>query len=255
MPKQQSTTPTVPVRTQEAEQGGRQPVSQSLFDHGAGYGGLTSFSAVFVENRMDLEPAPALTTTAESTAGISADQFQAARQLLAKLPDEQTCNALLDPTRSKGDGWLRLVADRLCKSLWATFRAPLQTRAGKTYDDLVERIFQNSSAPLEDQGSVEASDWLTSISGNAMRWEGIGVIFAQLAFRICGLPETDPLVASIDTDRSRMVSTMKDCVRACISMCRSSHRPSFLVVYLAYKQVILDSMINGDTSKSSALLT
>jgi len=129
-----------------------------------------------------------------------------------------------------------------------------EPRTTENLHDVSVLLCKNSTTVLEEpHGSGEYYKWLDSFTGSNMRWETIGIVFACLVTATLSLPERDAFFCTQRgdrRDRKLFAVEMKDCVQACITLSNWKDLINLPMVALLAKNLILQTVISGDTSKS-----
>jgi hypothetical protein len=255
----------------------RSPVSSGPFIKSGGFFGPTNFSAVFLENRDNLvsgneemqisndseDPPPPSASLQSQTflmlAGGDCEynpRVELGAKVLRALPDKNTCNFLLEWYYEKCHECIlfKHTVMSCAKSLWQTHGSFLnEPRTTENLHRTSVILCKNSTTVLEEpDGSGEYYKWLDSFTGSNMRWETIGIVFACLVTATLSLPERDGFFCTQRgdrRDRKLFAVEMKDCVQACITLSNWKDLINLPMVGLLAKNLILQTVISGDTSK------
>lgn len=87
-----------------------------------------------------------------------------------------------------------------------------------------------------------------------LRWESLGGVYGSLTTAILSLPERDAFFTTQRGDRRNRRNfsvELKDCVQACITLSNYMDLINPQMVNLLVKNLILQTVISGDASKSS----
>lgn len=179
-------------------------------------------------------------------------------RVLAALPEQNTCNFLLEWYFEKchdARSYKRITM-AVSSSFWSMFGKEL--KEPKCMEDLekVSSIMcRNVTIPLEE--SDDWDTWIASFTGNNMRWEAVGCMLAGLASALLSLPERDGFFTtqrSARTDRKHFAVEMKDCLQACISLSNYMDFLNILMVAITCRNMFLQTVLSGDTSMFYVML-
>lgn len=228
-----------------------EPISESH-----GFLGSTSFSATIQHGNLTEESEgqsvqEALVSGYTSEISSSA-HLQLAIKVLRQLPTEQTCHCLLDwyMTNLAEMGFHEASIRVSLEALWSTFGKLLSDpRSSTDLHSLAKTIFRNASVPLKLEGPEDAIEWIATFSGPNTRWETLGMLFLAFSYALLSLPENEmsKLFGERAENKQELIAEMKDCVEACIELCRSSLNT--LVCNLLYTNMLLETVLRGDASK------
>lgn len=236
--------------------------------------GPTNFSAVFMENRenlgndniqisVDSEPyVPSYESLQSQTFLMLAGKEQCGsprialgKKVLHALPDQHTCKFLMEWHFEKCNECTlpkRSILS-LANSVWSTFSKALkEPRATEDLEQISTMICKNAEKGLEEFEDYDS--WFEACSETNLRWESLGMVFGALTSAILSLPERDAFFTTQRGDRRirRNFSVeMKDCVQACITLSNYMDLINSTMVALLVKNLILQTVISGDASKSS----
>lgn len=256
-----------------------------------GFFGPTSFSAVFLENRENLGSASSEVHLSNDIAELAPLQRESqsgslqsqtflmvpsgsldatcnprialGARLLKAFPDRHTFNFLLEWYYEKchEQSFFRHSVMSCANSIWTSYGSYLKEPRTKEGIEHVSRVLcENSMKVLQEpSGHDEYAKWLESFSGDNLRWEILGMVFSALTSATLSLPERDAFFTTQKgsrRDRKSFAVEMKDCVQACVTLSNYMDLINFPMVALLTKNLILQTVISGDTSKklSSVLL-
>jgi hypothetical protein len=241
------------------------PSVTSLYDKSRGYLGHTSFSAVFVENRSDLEspivdPFPHQKGLAPLTPDdsfdtrnqeiIDSEVIQESVRLLKALPDYNVVDRLFSKEYNPNDGWAKLAGPAIVESLYAWLRSRNCGYQNYQLDTLAYRISKNTATVLEERD--EGSAWLEPHKDENLRWETVGILFCYLAFSAINCKDDKSLFESNEgqsRDGREIMKGFQKCAGSCIDLCEKLGQANTLLVWLIYKHSLLQSIITGDACK------
>jgi hypothetical protein len=174
-------------------------------------------------------------------------------KLLRLLPDKTTFNFLLEWYNEKCHecSFHKPSVIDTARSFWTTFGK--QLKEPRRQDDLEEIsaiLCKNNETALPEY--EDYAPWLNSFTGMNVRWEALGSIFGVLTSAILSLQERDAFFCcqrGIRSNRKQFAMEMKECVQACITLSNFQDLINMQMVSLLTKNLILQTVISGDTSK------
>ena len=174
-------------------------------------------------------------------------------KVLRSLPDKATCNFLLEWYFEKCHecAFHKPSVMETASSIWTTFGKKL--KESPRLDDLEEIsaiLCKNNETALPE--FEDYKPWLDSFTGMKMRWESLGSVFAALTTATLSLPERDAFFCTqrgARSNRKQFAVEMKDCVQACVTLSNYQDLINMQMVSLLVKNLILQTVISGDTSK------
>lgn len=215
----------------------------------SGFLGPTSFSATVQHDSLAEE----VKVVSESNPEIGVEklvQLQLGVQVLIQLPGEEACHNLLDWYLDNVVvvGAHKLSRRLTLKALWSSYGNLLRSPRNKADLEIVAKDFlRNESIPLKQID--DPVGWIASFSGANTRWEVMGLLFIGFAYGLLSCPENQLSIASEEKprDRNALVAEMKSCIETCIELSNGSLNS--LVCNLLYWNVLLDTVLSGDSSK------
>jgi hypothetical protein len=224
--------------------------AQERFKETSGFLGSTSFSATIQQADQNEEEMEVEIETDENAFVDPAGRLMAF-QILRSIPDEVTCRVLMKQYNANivGIGISRLTLTYILDSLWNAFRPSLEDpRNESDLERLVSIISKNSQGPLTEP--EDANEWHDSFSGLNTRWESIGIILVAFAYGFMSLPESDfrrfPDNIS-KRERKSLIADLKKCTEHCMYLSR--HSLNLIALGLLHKNLLLETVINGDFCK------
>lgn len=176
--------------------------------------------------------------------------FPLASKVLTQFPDDKTCLMLFDRYKNINDEIIRPTIVRVMRTFWSLYGKELKQGKASSIRKIAALISRNTSIALEnDEDGLER--WMKSSSPQMIRWEGIGIILSHLSYGIISSGGEDLFLVEqegSEKDREKIVKEMRECVANCIKLCRE-YSGNTLLAYLIYKHLILEGIVNGDTSK------
>jgi hypothetical protein len=230
--------------------------------------GPTSFSAVFHENEEDLGPnlrsGEGLVATEDSlqhkaeveNVALDTHLVRLGTKVLSRLPDQQTCNVLLQRHlhTNNNDGWFKPATQYISDTLWFTYGRHLMGSRSMTEIETVARILcQNARTNLQEPASDNPKEWLDSFSGQHLRWEALGLLLKSCCYGALASPDGETFKGQDGRRREKkhFVREMQECVSICVTLCSHTEFVNPVMVALFYNNCLLLSILGagGDTSK------
>lgn len=187
--------------------------------------------------------------------GVGEPRTVLGARVLRTLPDQNTCNFLLEWYFEKGNDTrsLKRTILAVASSMWSTYGDQLkEPRRTEDLEQLSSIICANASIPLEESDDFDV--WISSITGPNLRWEAVGAIFCGLTSAVLSLQERDAFFTTqrcSRLDRKHFAVEMKDCLQACITLSNYMDLLNILMIACLCKNLILQTILSGDTSKES----
>jgi hypothetical protein len=186
---------------------------------------------------------------------ITPGLFALASKVLTQFPDEKTCRLLFERYHNHNDEILRPALDRILQSFWSLYGEELKQGKASSIRRIAILISHNTSIALEDDPDG-LERWMKSSSRPTIRWECLGMILSHLSYGIISSGGEDSFLVeqqgSAEKDRERILKEMRECVANCIRLSRE-YAGNTLLAYLIYKHLILEGVVNGDTSRFALL--
>jgi hypothetical protein len=244
------------------------PKSKSGFP---GYFGPTAFSSVFDENQDDLghnipvnsdtepdsmanEDVRSHTYTILGSESRCAPRISLGINVLRALPDHSTCKFLMDfyGKKFKECVFHKPSIMEFANSMWTIHAKQLEEPRRQQDLETFSRVLCTRSETSVCYESETYKSWLRVFSGENLRWESIGSIFAAIISAILSLPERDAFFCTQNgqrANRKNFAVEMKDCLQACITLASYMDNLNVLMVGLLAKNLILSTVLSGDTSE------
>jgi len=215
--------------------------------------GSTSFSATI--HHSDLDPDIEGEANEHEEIAIAPDldptQVAMGANVIRRLPNYATCNILIESYSEQNSsemGFPKPTTRRILESLYKTHQTHLKLpRLTRGLERMSMDITRNCIEPLHMPDDAE--EWMSSFTGPNTRWEAIGILFSSLAYGLMSVTEKefrglcDPISKK---EKNTSIQEFKECVMWCIELCRQSLNP--LVCTLLYRHLLLETVINGDSS-------
>jgi hypothetical protein len=114
---------------------------------------------------------------------------------------------------------------------------------------LSTQIFANSSKPLVAHPSMTVEDYVALFTGDHLRWEAVGNVFAVAGRSLTATPANDTLFSGNRLPaRSTLVSQMAEASDRCLSFCDQVSSANELLVALRVNDLMLKTQQYGDSS-------
>lgn len=115
--------------------------------------------------------------------------------------------------------------------------------------ELSTRIFENSSKPLVTHPSMTVDEYVALFTGDHLRWEAVGNIFAVAGRSLTATPANDTLFSGNRLPaRSTLILQMAEASDRCLSFCAHVSSANELLVALQVNDVMLKTQQYGDSS-------
>ena len=220
----------------------------------SGFLGQTSFSATIhdpdddesCDEREYTDPMSAI-NPAEVAMGMS---------VLRVLPRYDDCQTVLKTylCRPGEVGFLKSSMQNVLDSLFDTYGSHLrEPRTDHDLEKVSEAITRKSLEVLVLPDT--APGWTEGFSGINTRWESMGVLLVAIANGVLAVPDREFALLSLSThfsEKKKAVLAIKEGVEACLELCR--HNLNTLICHLLYKNLLLETVLHGDSSKFSGNL-
>ncbi|TVY18621.1 hypothetical protein LARI1_G006012 [Lachnellula arida] len=214
----------------------------------SGFFGSTSFSATIHEATNALKDIQFDFDDDVETPGIDCKM---GANVLKQLPSLPLCEKLLGlyETNSGEVGFPQAIVRNMFQTLRTSYPNIWDERP-EAKDLLVtaKSITKNTHVPLSTADA--ADEWKTLFAEN-VRWEAVGILFCAFTYGILSLGHKDILFSvesELKMDRKKYLLVMKGCIEGCISICRKGPSAvSTLLCHLLYKNLLLETVIHGDS--------
>lgn len=241
-------------------------VAHAILTNSSVFFGPTSFSAVFHENQEDFGSAldsgnDTVTTDSAPRRKVGVDSYaldahlvRLGAKVLSRLPDQHTCNLLLERhvCQNDNDGWFKPATQYCSDMLWSTYGRYLIGPKIMTETETVSRMLcQNARTNLQEPDDTK--EWLDSFTGPNLRWEALGLLLSACCYGAMASPESDLFTGQDGRprDKKQFVQETKECISICVTLCSHADFVNPIMVTLLYNNSILLSVlgVGGDTSK------
>ncbi|KGQ06220.1 hypothetical protein BBAD15_g8450 [Beauveria bassiana D1-5] len=177
------------------------------------------------------------------------DPPAAAINVIRNIPDRASSYYLFETYRNIHDAWCRLAARWLLHSLWDTFGDILEgDRSDESLSVMAKKLCLNTASVLRED-HTNPKEWFKEFSGQNMRWECIGILYAYWSSGLLSLPRETfkgSCKALHDMDRRTALDFYKDLVADCANLCWNAGNGNTLLCFLLFERSLLQSNISGD---------
>lgn len=118
--------------------------------------------------------------------------------------------------------------------------------------ELTAHIFENSAKPLVAHPSTTVDEYVALFTGDHLRWEAVGNLFAVASRALTATPANDTLFSGGSNrlpDRSTLILQMAEASDCCLILCARVSSANELLVALQVNDVMLKTQQYGDSSK------
>ena len=175
-------------------------------------------------------------------------------RILHRYPDRTICDRLLDRYFLVADVTVPEPIIRCChESVWSTYGIYLkEPRTDERLSIVSKELCKNAMSPLPASSSTKV--WTDSFSGHRLRWEIVGNLFTIFGVSMMSVVDRDPLfISEKDGDKwnkRRYGEESRECAEACLALCNDADCVNDFVIALMSAAYCLQSVYEGDTSKS-----
>ncbi|OHE91576.1 hypothetical protein CORC01_13124 [Colletotrichum orchidophilum] len=169
--------------------------------------------------------------------------------VLRQVPDEREGRQLFNSQFDPHNAFIHPVAVRALDSLYGTFGHYLGTaRDDAQLSEFARRLCYNSSRPFFEH-EPDPELWMAQFTRENLRWETLGLLFIywEMKLRNEQLPRTE--VGRMGYGQK---NAFRKCIFDCITLARQANDVgNTLLLYLYFRRMIIESIIDGDTSRST----
>ncbi|TVY65546.1 hypothetical protein LSUE1_G009661, partial [Lachnellula suecica] len=224
-------------------------VPTTKFSYTPGYLGSTSYIATLHHSELP----PSEDSIEKDISKPDPRHVSLGVDILRLLPDEKTCDILLDYylTNTPGlTGLPRIATKHILSSIFIAFGSALNfPHIDNDLEKISIQIIETGQSYYRDPD--DAKEWIASLSGSSIRWEILGLLYITFAYGIIALSASEYAVIDERLARKNQkvcVREMKTCIEKCIELSRHSLQPMFC--NLLYKNLLLETVLEGDSSLS-----
>lgn len=221
-----------------------------------GYLGYTSYCSVYEETESVLGvTASSSTPDMDSTSGVGKSRrpplriLNACLRILSHVPDPENGVEQFREFPTTFDGFPHAIAQRILRSLYATFGRYLgKNRSPQDLDFVTRRLCANTALPFT-QEEKDPDRWIDQFIGENLRWESLGILFTfwDLYSTEHGSPRYAYHHKAKFTGR---VFAIRESLKLCLEVCTEFSSGNALLLYISQKFSVAESTFSGDASKS-----
>lgn len=221
-----------------------------------GYLGFTSFSAVYEETQISLNrlqgsratpsdsSEPSRETSAPDQFTLDARTRDACLFVLQNVPELERGTGYF--CGSQHDSWYCHFLTQVLSTFYQTFGHYFGPgRSEKSLEDLAIILSKNTTLPFSDEEDMTAGKWIAQFSGPRTRWETVGLFFGFSNFNVKTIATGD---GSPRDGSGPPCLLAKECVDFCLDLCHEFCPPNSMLLFLSYKRLQLETILNGDMS-------
>jgi hypothetical protein len=217
----------------------------------SGFLGSTSFSATIHDHEADASDNEF--GEMDAVPNIDLVQIAMGRNILKVLPGHDDCQSLLKRyLDGPGEvGFLKASIQKVLDALFATspYRRYLKEPRkdhylGNLSEDICRRSVEGLVLPDDAVG------WMAAFSGRNTRWESMGILLTAIAHGVLAVPDREYRFLGLSRDypeKKRAVLAIKEAIEGCLELCK--HSLNTLVCNLLYKNLLLEKVLHGNSSK------
>ena len=215
----------------------------------SGYYGSTSYYSVF--DRVDHVPTATTDSQPSGPAGIRDDEPDVSRSLqlgswiLQNLQYVSIIQSLVDiyVRTSQVSPTATLIPMKAVETL--------QHLASEDVNALAQKITRNTQKPLQVPPKMHASTFSTLFTGDNLRWEFLGLVFAwaALSLSMSLLNEKGSATTPDGISKTSFAQLLTACSDACITLCRQNTHTNDILSWCLYENLILLTFQHGEASE------
>ncbi|KAF2807241.1 uncharacterized protein BDZ99DRAFT_573110 [Mytilinidion resinicola] len=219
----------------------------------AEYLGATPYSAVLDENEMHLNFPPAQTIVPSSVAALSKVHIRKGAEILSLLKDMSLFEKLINYWMTLSHGYI-VIAPMMkiwTSSLWAVHHRALETQKPEALLKMAETISLNTIKPLRFDGKTTPREFAASCTGEQLRWEVVGIVFAAVGVVLMSLMDGNPLFYNDNDepiDRKQLALKVWDASESCLSFCNDFDILNDVFLWLLFENYVLSNSLHSKGS-------
>jgi hypothetical protein len=127
----------------------------------------------------------------------------------------------------------------------------LQHLAGGDMHALAQKTTRNTQKPLQVPPEMHASTFSTLFTGDNLRWEFLGLVFAWagLSLSMSLLSEKGSATTPDGISKTSFAQLLTACSDACITLCRQNAHTNDILSWCLYENLILLTFQHGEASE------
>jgi hypothetical protein len=116
---------------------------------------------------------------------------------------------------------------------------------------LAQKITRNTLKPLQVPSDMHASTFSTLFTGDNLRWEFLGLVFAWAGLSLSmSLPNERGSATTPDgISKTSFAQLLTACSDACITLCRQNAHANDILSWCLYENLILQTFQHGEASE------
>jgi hypothetical protein len=209
---------------------------------------------VLAEHRKDIPvDIDGATETGNIMQVVDPESAQSGKKILALLYNLSLFDALI--RKYYQSKWFTILPQSVVDSMVLSTRrvfASFEPRETESrLRDLSIQIFRNSSRPLRPRRTMTVEDYTSSFTGENIRWETIGVMFALSGLSLLATHESDPAIAELQgrpEAQERLLNQISEATSTCIGFCDHAASSNEILAFAQYCDVMLRTQQYGDSS-------
>ena len=129
----------------------------------------------------------------------------------------------------------------------------LQHLASEDVHALAQKITRNTQKPLQVPPEMHASTFSTLFTGDNLRWEFLGLVFAWagLSLSMSLLNQKGSATTPDGISKTSFAQRLTACSDACITLCRQNAHTNDILSWSLYENLILLTFQHGEASEHS----
>ena len=127
----------------------------------------------------------------------------------------------------------------------------LQHLASGDVHALAQKTTRNTQKPLQVPPGMHASTFSTLFTGENLRWEFLGLVFAWagLSLSMSMLNEKGSAMTPDGISKTSFAQLLAACSDACITLCRQNAHTNDIISWCLYENLILQTFQHGEASE------
>ncbi|KAF2492744.1 hypothetical protein BU16DRAFT_466528 [Lophium mytilinum] len=218
------------------------------------YLGATSYSAVLDENEMHLDfPLAQTAAVPSSVTALSKAHVKKGAEVLSLLKEMPLFEKFINHWMSLSHGYI-VIAPMMriwTSSLWAVHHRALETQKPEALLKMAESISLNTIKPLQFDGKTTPREFAASCTGEQLRWEVVGIVFAAVGVVLMSLTDGNPLFCNLEDapmDRKQLALKVWDASESCLSFCNDFDILNDVFLWLLFENYVLSNSLHSKGS-------
>ncbi|KAF2197230.1 hypothetical protein GQ43DRAFT_444426 [Delitschia confertaspora ATCC 74209] len=220
---------------------------------------FVSHSAILFEHEdtigVDLTPSSAECQD-DHEHGPSKSQIQRGASILALLKDLPTFDRYIDKwyTYTRGSIVIEPMMKAWSAGVWSTYRQVLERQKPEELIQFSTKVWTNTLKPIGMTQNTTPRQFQAMTTGENLRWEIVGLIFALVGIMGHSLQDGDPIFCSHDdapVDRIKLIIKMSNMTESCVQFCNEFEIMNDPYLWLLYVNTIICCSLNAKGSYSN----